>query len=103
MTYSPREAHAEQLEALAPFRPRDPLEGPLKLALCYFTLRVSVADVDNLAKATMDCMTRLGFWADDRQVYELSVSKVQEPEKARRGVSVVVWALGDPAGEERGQ
>jgi Holliday junction resolvase RusA-like endonuclease len=96
VTYSPREAHAEQIAALAPFRPRDPWTGPLRLALCYLTVRTAVADVDNLAKATMDCMTRLGFWADDCQVYELSVSKVQESEKARRGVSVVVWALGGP-------
>jgi Holliday junction resolvase RusA-like endonuclease len=38
-------------------------------------------------------MTRLGFWADDCQVYELSVSKVQESDASKRGVSVVVWAL----------
>jgi Holliday junction resolvase RusA-like endonuclease len=37
---------------------------------------VSTPDVDNLAKAVMDCMTRLGFWRDDSQVTTVSAHKL---------------------------
>ena len=36
---------------------------------------VKTPDVDNLAKAVMDCMTSLQIWVDDAQVVELSVFK----------------------------
>lgn len=32
-------------------------------------------DVDNLCKALLDIMTKLGFWKDDKQVYELYIGK----------------------------
>lgn len=32
-------------------------------------------DLDNLAKAVMDCCTQIGIWKDDSQVVELQVSK----------------------------
>ena len=32
-------------------------------------------DLDNLAKQIKDCMTRMGFWSDDRQVVRLICEK----------------------------
>lgn len=43
-------------------------------------------DVDNLAKAVLDCLTTLQVWADDDQIVEMTVSKR--------------WALGEPQGCE---
>lgn len=77
--------------------PGSPLAGPLRLTL-EFTfprpkshyrggkysseLKHSAAewhtgkpDMDNAAKAVMDCMTQLGFWHDDAQVASGFVSK----------------------------
>ena len=33
-------------------------------------------DADNLCKLLFDCMTRLGFWRDDSQIYALTFVKV---------------------------
>ena len=33
-------------------------------------------DCDNLIKGLCDCMTRLGFWADDSQVYDVRFTKL---------------------------
>ena len=35
-------------------------------------------DIDNLAKNLLDCMTKLGFWKDDRQVFDLHIVKRYE-------------------------
>lgn len=32
-------------------------------------------DVDNMAKAVIDCMTKVGLLADDAQVYQMTLSK----------------------------
>ena len=37
--------------------------------------RVSIPDTDNLQKLLKDCMTRVGFWADDAQVAREIVEK----------------------------
>lgn len=37
--------------------------------------RVTKPDTDNLNKALKDCMTKLGFWADDAQVCEEHIGK----------------------------
>lgn len=37
--------------------------------------RVTKPDTDNLNKALKDCMTELGFWADDAQVVEEQIGK----------------------------
>ena len=33
-------------------------------------------DIDNLVKNLMDCMTTLGFWEDDKQVYNIHALKM---------------------------
>ena len=77
--------------------PAAPLDGPLRVELCFYIPRpkdhyrsgkhaddlrdsapkhhVSTPDLDNLAKAVMDCMTRLGFWRDDSQVTTVTAYK----------------------------
>jgi Holliday junction resolvase RusA-like endonuclease len=72
-----------------PHRPAKPLEGPIKLSLC-FVMKRPVAlngkkfnqgripadkrpDCDNMAKCTTDAL--LGFFVDDAQITELNVSK----------------------------
>ena len=32
-------------------------------------------DLDNILKLTMDCMTKLGFWKDDKFVYSVNAEK----------------------------
>jgi Holliday junction resolvase RusA-like endonuclease len=76
---------------LAEHRPAEPFAGPVELIVYWdYPWRKSEPkrnralgvkwcdtrpDCDNLAKMLIDCMTRLGFWADDSQVARLSFSK----------------------------
>ena len=81
----------ELMWLLIPYKPEKPLEGALKLSVKWvYPYRASepkknrVGDIpciarpdcDNLAKGLNDCMTRLGFWLDDSQVYELKFTKL---------------------------
>lgn len=36
-------------------------------------------DLDNLEKQLLDCMTRMRFWEDDRQVYMVAKKKIYSP------------------------
>lgn len=85
-------ARAERTQAtlLMPHAPRAPLEGPIAVRLSYTlpfpkdtAARVAAIagrhtakpDVDNLAKLTLDVLTRLRWWQDDSQVVELRTTK----------------------------
>ncbi len=37
--------------------------------------RTKKPDADNLSKQILDCMTKLGFWLDDKQVFDIRVIK----------------------------
>jgi Holliday junction resolvase RusA-like endonuclease len=75
-------------------KPHAPFEGPIRCALefmmrrpkCHYDAkgcvranapkyRDSKPDVDNLAKAVLDALTRIGFWRDDAQIAELWLTK----------------------------
>jgi len=84
--------------AARPFRPQEPLLGPLKLDLTFYFPRpkwhfrtgkhagqlrddapvyhTSKPDRDNLEKAVMDAMKMLGFFRDDSQVCDGRVPKL---------------------------
>ncbi|RYG35685.1 MAG: RusA family crossover junction endodeoxyribonuclease [Burkholderiales bacterium] len=71
--------------------PKQPIEGPISLKIDFvFPWRksepkkrvalgrvphTSKPDCSNLVKMIEDCLTKLGFWADDGQVADLHVSK----------------------------
>lgn len=82
---------------LQPHRPERPFEGPLTLVLSlYYPWRKSELkrvrsayriapiatrpDVENIAKATIDVMTTLGFWHDDGQISSLCLHKAYSDE-----------------------
>lgn len=48
---------------------------PIKDAQACGEPYVKKPDVDNLCKALLDIMTKLGFWKDDKQIYELHIGK----------------------------
>jgi Holliday junction resolvase RusA-like endonuclease len=68
--------------ALAPHAPETPITGPVALDITWHftsashkpgTWRTTRPDLDNLQKGLKDCMTAVGFWADDSQVcFEIS-------------------------------
>ena len=70
---------------LAKSVPAEPFQGPLRLIVkwCYPTTdkhpagtwKTGKPDTDNLQKALLDCMTKLGFWKDDAQVVSQTVEK----------------------------
>ncbi len=79
---------------LAPHRPESPLSGPVGLHVeFHFPYRKSEPkknlgkllpkdtkpDCDNMAKTLIDCMTRMGFWRDDAQIYRTMISKYWSP------------------------
>lgn len=83
--------------AAKPHLPPEPIAAPVFVTMDFFFARpkshfrtgkragelrdgapdlyTSKPDVDNLAKAVLDAMTTIGFWRDDAQVWNLSVSK----------------------------
>lgn len=88
MFYDPpnlKKAKAELVNALLPFKPKEPAEGALFLQ-CQWIFPVSAGhksgdwkltrpDTDNLQKNLKDCMTQVGFWYDDAQVCSELVTK----------------------------
>ena len=92
-------ARAKLESSLVPFRPPEPLDGPLRLTVKWiwqnkrarlFRWKATRPDCDNLAKGFNDCMTRLGFWHDDAQIASLVVEKAYGPQP---GIYVVVEQL----------
>lgn len=97
-------------------RPQQPLQGPLGLSLRFQFPRpkhhfrtgkksdqlrdivpyfhTGKPDVDNLAKAVMDAMTQLGFWGDDSQVSEITITK--RFHNLQPGCEVTLHQLPDP-------
>ncbi len=86
-TYEPetvKAARALLVAGLAPYRPAEPFADGVQLVVKWgfrankrhptLTWRTTKPDTDNLQKMLKDCMTRLGFWADD----SLVVSEVAE-------------------------
>lgn len=73
------------------FRPTSPAEGPVEIAIMFAMPRpkrlmrkndpeglvqaITRPDWDNLPKAVMDVLTRLGFWRDDAQITDVTVKK----------------------------
>ena len=65
--------------------PPEPFRGAVRVITkwCYpatdkhpdGTWKITKPDTDNLQKALLDCMTKLGFWKDDAQVCSQIVEK----------------------------
>ena len=105
-----KQAQNDLMTMLMEHRPDKPFSGPLAVSVCWvYPYRKSEPkknrtglipchtrpDVDNLFKMLGDCMTRLGFWADDSQVYSLTFSKFwgEMP-----GIQVEINTLNEPRG-----
>lgn len=79
------------LAMLIPHRPKTPLQGAIKCEIeLFYSWRksetkkniskgempvITKPDCDNLAKQILDCLTRLNFWNDDAQVFDLRIVK----------------------------
>ena len=71
---------------LIPFKPKEPLTGPVELHASWLfpkgkhhkhkEWRVTKPDTDNLQKMLKDVMTDLGFWINDAQVVKEVVEKL---------------------------
>lgn len=83
-----------------------PHEGPVSCDLVFYMPRpkrlmtkksfagnipfVSKPDKDNLEKAVLDCLTTLGVWRDDSQVFEGKTSKQYAQINGQSGVYIEV-------------
>jgi len=95
-----RQAVNDLCALLIPHRPAKPLEGPLRLDVAasmpipesWPKKKQTAAeardlwptgkpDLDNLIKHLKDCMTKVGFWIDDRQVVILEARKYYSANK----------------------
>jgi len=81
----------ELLAMLLPYAPETPLQGAIRLEIDIFyswrksetkknraTGRMPVTtkpDLDNWVKQFNDCLTRLAFWRDDAQVFDMHLTK----------------------------
>lgn len=82
-----RTARQKLTDALAGYRPEEPFRGPVELLTkwCFpasggpFCLdgmwKITRPDTDNLNKLLKDCMTKTGFWEDDRIVCREIIEK----------------------------
>lgn len=79
-----RAAEADLVAHLEPFRPAEPMRGPVALEVMWLFPSdghedgepyVKRPDTDNLQKGLKDVMTRLGWWEDDALVFCEHVEK----------------------------
>lgn len=79
-----KEIRTRYRDALAPFVPDEPLQGPLRLVVKWLfpkgrhkdgRYKDTKPDTDNLNKMLKDEMTRAGFWNDDAQVASEIIEK----------------------------
>lgn len=93
-------ARAELMEYLWKEAPKEPIEGPVRIEVCYTfgtknkrfagMPKTTKPDTDNLIKGLKDCMTEAGFWLDDAQVYREIIAKFWSvPENA--GIEITVY------------
>lgn len=100
-----KQAKAEIMKHLRPFKPKELMEGPIELKVVWlfprgkrhkhFEWRVTRPDTDNLEKMLKDCMTEVGFWKDDALVVSETVYKIWSDEPT--GISIEVNALDEIA------
>ena len=99
---------ADLMALLAAHAPREPYRGPLRLTVRWvYPWRDSESrkrrelglkpcdtrpDADNICKLLLDCMTRLGFWTDDAQIYSLHFVKVWD---SRPGIWIELQECGE--------
>ena len=86
---------------LRPFKPKEPIQGPIELKVSWLfprgkrhkhkEWRVTKPDTDNLQKMLKDVMTDLGFWVDDAQVVKEVVEKLWCDEPT--GISIEIIEL----------
>jgi len=96
-----KRARSTLIAHLAPFKPEEPLKGPIQLDVVWrfpkgtrhrhFEWRVTRPDTDNLQKMLKDCMTEAGFWVDDAQVVVEHVEKCWSDDPT--GISIEIKAL----------
>jgi len=65
----------------------DPLEGTLALNIIFYVAN-NRADIDNMLKALLDCMTGI-IYKDDSQITELHVFKELDKENPRTLIQVL--------------
>lgn len=87
-------------EAARPFLPGSPLQGPIKVNVCFMFARpqrlmkksspegmiphISKPDTDNAVKAILDCLTQIRLWEDDSLVSALAVEKFYVKKELQR-------------------
>lgn len=96
-----KQAKKEIIKYLMPFKPKEPMQGPIELKVVWlfprgrkhkhFEWRTTRPDTDNLEKLLKDCMTEVGFWKDDALVVSETVYKIWSDEPT--GISIELKAL----------
>lgn len=96
-----KQAKKEIIKHLMPFKPKEPMQGPIELKVVWlfprgrrhkhFEWRTTRPDTDNLEKLLKDCMTEVGFWEDDALVVSETVYKIWSDEPT--GISIEIKPL----------
>lgn len=96
-----RKARETLLTHLRPFKPSNPIAGPIELHVTWRfpkgnkhkhnEWKTTKPDTDNLQKMLKDCMTEVGFWKDDAQVVVEHVEKLWSNEPC--GISITYESL----------
>jgi len=83
--------------------PKEPIDGPVEVRLIFVMPRpksrkrdvwhTAKPDADNLAKAVLDVLTKVGLWVDDSRVAGLTVLKTYTVDGQPTGCDVHVEKL----------
>ena len=95
-----KDARAKLRAHLAKYAPDQPFTGPIRMDVIWgFPMKgkhqngdwhTNKPDLDNAQKALQDVMTELGFWIDDKQIANLTTSKIWT---FHPGISIIVSEL----------
>lgn len=95
-----REAVArEMVVARSEFSFRGTYEGPVSLTLLFYPPTRQRRDLDNLAKAPLDALTKAGVWTDDSQVKRL-VMEMRGVRKGNAGFEAILAEYDDDGVEK---
>lgn len=107
---SVRKAKDELKKYLKPFKPSEPMSGPIELKVTWLfpkgkkhkhmEWRVTKPDTDNLEKLLKDVMTDLGFWKDDAQVVREIVEKLWSDEPTGIALEIEILSERKEASDE---
>ena len=66
------------------------IKGWVRVELVFYLKNYGMTDVDNLNKASLDCLVKKGYIEDDRKIVELYSKKIQVKDENKQGFDFLI-------------